>query len=79
MRTHRDIVQAHGASALVRDLAGMGIKVHQSTPQRWAERDSVPGEYWAALVSLGAANLEELAAAAARKTADPPAAQGAAA
>ena len=64
MRSHREIIQAHGAAALVRDLARIGIEVHQTTPQRWADRNSVPGEYWGALVDLGLGTLEELAEAA---------------
>lgn len=64
MKTHRQIVQSYGASALARDLAAMGVKVHQSTPQRWADRSSIPGEYWSALETLKAATLRELAAAA---------------
>lgn len=42
----------------------MGLDVKASTPQRWADRDSIPGEYWAALVELDAATLDELAGAA---------------
>lgn len=64
MRSHRQIVQNHGAAALVRDLGAMGVKVSASTPQRWSERNSIPGEYWNALVDLKAATLEELASAA---------------
>jgi hypothetical protein len=67
MRSHSDIVRAHGASKLVTDLRALGIEVHQSTPQRWADRDSIPGEYWKPLVDLGAASLDELAEAANQK------------
>lgn len=67
MRTHKDIVQARGASQLVRDLAEKGVRVHQSTPQRWAERDSIPGEYWKVLSDMGLASLDELAGAASQK------------
>ncbi len=69
MRTHREIVQAHGASALVRDLEAKGITVNPTTPQRWADRDSIPGEYWATLSEMGVAPLSELAEAAARRKA----------
>jgi|KBSSwiStaDraftv2_1062776.scaffolds.fasta_scaffold748604_3 hypothetical protein len=68
MRSHREIVQSHGAAALARDLATQGVKLSQSTPQRWAERDSIPGEYWRELAALGVASLEELADAASRRT-----------
>jgi hypothetical protein len=61
MRTHQKIVQDHGAAKLARDLAAAGIEVHQSTPQRWADRNSIPGEYWQALVDLDVASLDELA------------------
>lgn len=71
MRSHQKIVQDHGASALVRDLADRGIKVHQSTPQRWADRSSIPGEYWKPLVAIGAATLDELATAAAHRPKPP--------
>lgn len=64
MRTHRKIVQDHGAARLARDLAAQGFKLHASTPQRWSERDSIPGEYWQALVDLGVTTLGELAQAA---------------
>lgn len=64
MRTHRQIVQAHGASQLARDLNARGIRVHGSTPQRWVDRDNIPGEYWKALEEMGLASLIELAAAA---------------
>lgn len=60
------MIRSHGASALVRDLARLGVQVHQSTPQRWADRDSIPGEYWKAISDLGIASLADLAAAAAR-------------
>jgi hypothetical protein len=64
MRTHREIVQSHGASALVRDLGSIGIHVHRTTPQRWADRNSIPGEYWKPLDTLSVASIYELAAAA---------------
>lgn len=67
MRTHREIVQTFGASNLARELLARGIEVHQSTPQRWADRDSIPGEYWSMMVELDAASLAELAEAAARR------------
>jgi hypothetical protein len=71
MRSHRAIVQAYGASNLHRDLTGLGVEIAKSTPQRWAERDSVPGEYWALMAQLGAATVEELAEAAATKVQPP--------
>lgn len=71
MRTHRQIVKAYGASALQRALKENGVSLALSTPQRWAERDSIPGEYWQPIADLGAATLEELSAAAAARKATP--------
>jgi hypothetical protein len=68
MRTHTEIIRAVGATALARGLGDLGMKVHQSTPQRWADRNSIPGQYWAAIASLQIASLEELAAAADART-----------
>lgn len=67
MRTHADIVKSFGAAALARWLSDRGLKVHQSTPQRWSDRDSIPAEYWSALAEAGVATLDELAAGAARR------------
>lgn len=67
MRTHTQIVQAIGASNLVRQLAEVGLVVNKTTPQRWADRDSIPGEYWSALSQMGHASLEELAEAASQR------------
>lgn len=64
MRTHSAIVRAIGAAALARLLTEQGVEVGTSTPQRWADRNSIPGEYWAALDRLNVASLHELAAAA---------------
>ena len=62
MRDHATIVRDYGAQALVRLLSSAGLEIHQSTPQRWADRSSIPGEYWATLAEKGVATLEELAA-----------------
>lgn len=64
MRDHATIVRDHGAVALARSLNARGFNVHHSTPQRWADRGSIPGEYWKALADEGIASLAELAAAA---------------
>ena len=71
MRSHQQIVKDYRAASLARDLQSKGVVVHQTTPQRWADRDSIPGEYWAHLVDLGAATLEELASASAAPTGAP--------
>lgn len=71
MRDHATIVRDYGALALARLLNETGLEVHASTPQRWADRNSIPGEYWAVLVEKEIATLEELAAAADRRTDQP--------
>jgi len=48
-------------------LNAKGFQIHPSTPQRWADRSSIPGEYWAALVEEGISSLPELAAAVDRR------------
>ena len=70
-RTHAEIVRSHGAQALRSLLIDRGYQLpNPSTTQRWADRDSIPGEYWNAIADAGIATLEELAtAAAARKAA----------
>lgn len=73
MRSHQEIVKQAGAAKLARQLVERGRSVHQSTPQRWADRNSVPGEYWVDLVELGAASLDELAKSASQKIQPPPA------
>lgn len=69
MRSHSQIVREYGASALHRALKNVGRDIHPSTPQRWADRNSIPGSFWADLVQVGAATLSELAASA-RRAAD---------
>ena len=68
MRDHASIVRGHGAQALARLLNAEGFEVHASTPQRWADRNSIPGEYWAIIAEKNIATLEELAAAADKRT-----------
>lgn len=68
MRDHATIVRDYGAQALARLLNAAGFVVHGSTPQRWADRSSIPGEYWAIISDRGLATLEELAAAADRRS-----------
>ena len=68
MRTHAQIVREYGAQALRNLLVGRGCDLgNPSTTQRWADRDSIPGEYWNAIAEAGIASLEELAAAAAER------------
>lgn len=70
MRSHQDIVKETGALPLHRLLEAHGVPLAPSTTQRWAERKSIPSEYWSALVELGLTNLEELAAGSAARLAE---------
>ena len=67
MRKHTQIVREFGAVALGRHLNAKGFELSLTAPQRWAERDSIPGEYWNALAEDGIATLEELALSADRR------------
>lgn len=63
MRTHLKIIaDAGGPSALAR-IAG----ADPNTAKQWKRNDSIPAAYWSAIVAAGAANLEELADAAAHR------------
>jgi len=64
MRSHSQIVRDFGAAGLHRALRARGHVIHPSTPQRWAERNSIPGGFWADFVDIGASTLKELADAA---------------
>lgn len=70
MRDHAGIVRDFGALALARLLNEEGFNVHSSTPQRWADRNSIPGEYWAVLAGKKVATLQELAVAADKRKED---------
>jgi len=79
MRTHAQIVRDYGAQALRSHLIGRGYDLgNASTTQRWADRDSIPGEYWNAIADAGIASLDELATAAAGRKRPAPAAAEAA-
>lgn len=66
-RTHSQIVQDVGVTALREKLATLGILVSDPTVRSWPRRGdgagSIPAEYWQPLADLGVATLEELAAA----------------
>jgi hypothetical protein len=64
MRSHSDIIRTAGIQA-VSDLTGKPV----STVSSWGQRDSIPSEYWATLISAGHATADELIDAAARKAA----------
>lgn len=69
MRSHRQIIRAAGADKVHAALSAKGITLSAATPFRWADRDSIPGEYWAHFAESGFASLDELAAAAKREAA----------
>ena len=65
MRNHADIVRDVGPAEVA---ALTGASIH--TVRSWAQRKSIPAEYWTALVGRGWAELGELATAAAAKKAE---------
>lgn len=71
MRTHRVIIQDVGAGKVHAALLACGIELSPVTPQRWRDRDSIPGEYWRAFADAGFATLDELASAADARDAAP--------
>lgn len=64
MRTHEQIVRDRGATRLFSDLQALGRGLAPNTPQRWAERNRIPADWWADVVQVGAATMDELTAAA---------------
>lgn len=63
MQSHSEIVRRAGpAEDVARDR---GVSVH--TVRSWIQRDSIPAEHWLGFAGLGAATLDELAAAAAAR------------
>lgn len=64
MRSHTDIIAAAGGpSRLARVLKAPPGRAHQ-----WKRLDSIPPRYWPVIAGRGLASLEELAAAAARRS-----------
>ncbi len=64
MRSHTDIIAAAGGpSRLARALKAPPGRAHQ-----WKRLDSIPPRYWPGIAGRGLASLEELAAAAARRS-----------
>jgi hypothetical protein len=64
MRSHSDIIRSASAQT-VSDLTDTSIH----TVRSWGQRNSIPSEYWAALIAAGHATAEELIDAAAAKRA----------
>ncbi len=69
-RSHAEVLRTFGVANIRPLLEKRGFELSSTAPQRWADRDSIPGEYWKTLQDEGVASYEELAAAAeTRKTA----------
>lgn len=78
-QTHAEIIRAATVPKVHSFLSTLEMEVPTlSGIQRWATRDSIPGEYWKALAEGGFATLDELAAYAESKKV-PPSPPGAAA
>lgn len=72
MRTHHQIIKdangPHALARLIEPFVEGEQSVLESRCRGWSLNNSIPGEYWPLLASLGVASLDELAhAAAARK------------
>ena len=67
-RSHRQILQAQGQTAVFRHLQSVGFPIASaSVVLNWAAADSIPGPYWKALAEAGFATIDELAEYAASK------------
>ena len=55
---------AHAVGRLLAEMTGEPLKTVQSRVRGWVLENSIPGEYWATVCSLGVASLNELASAA---------------
>jgi len=64
MRNHNEVIRGAGAQN-VADLTGASIH----TVRSWAQRDSIPSEYWAQLIAAGHCTADELIGAAAARRA----------
>lgn len=76
MRTHIEIIETIGVTALAERLYGHmpagrwpSVRSFANTVQAWKRAKSIPAEYWQAAAEADVASLEELAAAAARRVA----------
>lgn len=72
--SHRGIITRNGGPAKLARL----IAVDPNTVKAWNRLDSIPAPHWQAITDAGAASLDELALAAARKVPAEPKAQAAA-
>jgi hypothetical protein len=64
MRSHSEIIRAAEAQK-ISDLTGASIH----TVRSWGQRDSIPSEYWAALIGARLCTADELIDAAASRRA----------
>ena len=73
MRDHSTIIRERGIAAVARAVTTATAPVSTAAVQRWADRNSIPGEYWEGIARAGVTTLDELARAAAakRRAADP--------
>lgn len=67
MRTHRQILKDVGPTNVPARIGREDLKVW--TIRSWGHRDSIPSEWWMAFARAEITTLEELAEAAARKSA----------
>jgi hypothetical protein len=67
MRAHRTIIEEWGGDAAVANALGAACGVSPKRVRFWRRRNSIPAEWWAALVEAGVTTLEELACAASRR------------
>lgn len=65
MRTHPEIIKDAGGWRKVRDL--LGLPTDDTKVKFWFFRESIPAEWFTAMVDLKLTTLEELALAAHRK------------
>lgn len=62
-RSHAEIVRESGGKQIYNFLIELGFRLPKATTiQNWADRDSIPSDYWNAIERGGFASLKELAA-----------------
>lgn len=71
--SHKGIIARNGGPASV----GRKINIDPNTVKAWNRLDSIPAAHWQAMSDAGAASLDELAQAAARKATERPQADAA--
>ena len=61
MRTHKQIADSRRSEEIAIALGRHGMPTKVKTCRKWVERDSIPAEYWRALVAAKLATYSELA------------------